>query len=104
MASRTVVELSSRSERNNSSHAREGLLPNKRNKAEESIFHSLAKEGWTRPQENIAKQPCWERTGWFVQTTDNRWLERIFLTAARYRACASRPSARANVALRNLLD
>ena len=64
----------------------------------------LFKEGWTRPQENIAKPPLWERTGWLVQTTANRWLEPTFLKAARYRACASRPSARANVASRNLLD
>src|SRR4029079_2494918 len=68
-----------------------GLLLNDKNTVEESIFPSLAKEGWTRPQENIAKQPCWERTGWFVQTTDNRWLDR------------TTPSARAKFASRNLL-
>src|SRR6476646_7750684 len=61
-------------------------------KVDTKRFPSLAKEGWTRPQENIAKPPCWERTGWLVQTTDNRWLE------------PTTPSARANVASRNLLD
>src|SRR6185369_11466851 len=55
-------------------------------------------------KKNIAKHSLWERTGWFVQTTDNRWLEPTTLDAARYRACASRPSARVNVASRNLLD
>jgi len=44
-----------------------GLLPNKRNTVEERIFPSLDKEGWTRPQENIAKRPYWERTGWFYE-------------------------------------
>jgi hypothetical protein len=48
-------------------------------------------KGWPQPQENIAKQPYWERTAWFVQTTDNRWLER------------TTRSARANVASRNFL-
>src|SRR5437867_1606488 len=68
------------------------MLLNTRNTVQEKLFPSLDKEGWTRPQENIAKRPCWERTGWFVQTTDNRWLE------------PTTPSARAKVASRNLLD
>src|SRR5437867_12888600 len=68
------------------------MLLNTRNTVQEKLFPSLDKEGWTRPQENIATHPCWERTGWFVQTTDNRWLE------------PTTPSARANVASRNLLD
>src|SRR5437867_6598821 len=68
------------------------MLLNTRNTVQEKLFPSLAKEGWTRPQENVAKPPYWERTGWFVQTTDNRWLER------------TTPSRRANVASRNLLD
>src|SRR5206468_2780827 len=59
---------------------------------EEKEFPSLDKEGRTRPQENIAKPPLWERTGWLVQTTDNWWLE------------PTTPSARANEASRNLLD
>src|SRR6185369_3713271 len=42
-------------------------------------------------KKNIAKPLCWERTGWLVQTTDNRWLEPT-------------PSARAEVASRNFLD
>src|SRR5437867_4248936 len=68
------------------------MLPNMRNTVQEKLFPSLDKEGWTRPQENIAKPPLWERTGWFVQTTDNRWLE------------PTTPSTRANVASRNLPD
>src|SRR5689334_2365812 len=54
---------------------------------------SLDKEGWTRPQKNIAKPPCWERTGWFVQLPitgglnepprlrELMWLREIFLIA-----------------------
>src|SRR6476620_10094026 len=80
-----------------------GAVAQRRNTSEERKFPSLDKEGWTRPQENVAKQPCWERPGWFVQTTDNRWLERT-LDAARCRACAPRPSARAMVASRHFLD
>src|SRR5881628_2412930 len=68
------------------------FVRNVRGTVEEKVFPSLDKEGWTRPQENIAKPPCWERTGWLVQTTDNRWLE------------PTTPSARADVASRNLLD
>src|SRR5882724_10756479 len=67
------------------------MLLKMRNTIQKKLFPSLDKEGWTRPQENIAKPPCWERTGWLVQTTDNRWLE------------PTTPSARANVASRNLL-
>ena len=74
-----------------------GLLLNAGNTIKESRFPSLDKEGWTRPQENIAKPPLWERTGWLVQITDNRWLEPTTLDAAR-------SSGRANVASRNLLD
>src|SRR6476646_7662447 len=71
---------------------REGPLLNVRDTVEEKVFPSLDKEGWPRPQENIAKPPLRERTGWFVQTTDNRRLE------------PTTPSARANEASRNLLD
>src|SRR5437870_1476010 len=68
-------------------------------------FPSLEKEGWTRPQEKYREATFFgERTGWFVQLPINRWLEPTTLDAARCRACASPPSARANVASRNLLD
>src|SRR5438046_10292727 len=47
----------------------------------------LFKEGWTRPKENIAKPPQPERTGWLNRRNSTT------LKAARYRACAPRPSA-----------
>ena len=68
-------------------------LRNMRIKVEEKLFPSLEKEGWTRPQENIAKPPCWERTGWFVELPiigglnqpprlrELMWLREIFLIA-----------------------
>jgi hypothetical protein len=36
-------------------------------KRQARILPSLDKEGWPRPQENVAKHPYWERTEWFVQ-------------------------------------
>src|SRR6266850_8457853 len=71
---------------------------------EDRIFPSLDKEGWPRPQEKCREASSLGADGVVRSTSDYRWLEPIFLDAARCRACASRPSARANVASRNLLD
>ena len=51
------------------SHGRRRLLPHGTVAArcQWSKVPSLAKEGWTRHQENAAKPPLMERTGWFVQ-------------------------------------
>src|SRR5262249_9732845 len=52
-------------------------------------FPSSAEEGWTRPLENIAKQPCWSGRGggakeFTAQTPPsarNQWLRNFFLVA-----------------------
>src|SRR5262245_3391480 len=60
-------------------------------KSERRGLPSLAKEGWPRHQENGAKPPLMERTGWLVHLPINRWLER------------TAPSAPAKEASRNFL-
>src|SRR5689334_15502095 len=81
-----------------------GCCPTRGTQSRRAYSPPWLRRGGRDLKKNIAKQPCWERTGWFVQTTDNGWLEPTTLDAARWRACAARPSARANVASRNLLD
>src|SRR5262245_51214965 len=43
------------------------LMPNVLPNVSGAPLPSLAKEGWTRHKENVAKPPLKERTGWFVQ-------------------------------------
>src|SRR5262249_25015510 len=69
------------------SHGRKGLLPN----AEVGNFPLLSEEGWTRPQQNIAKPPLWSGRGG-DQIPQN--LLRLNTT----------PSARAEDASRRFLD
>src|SRR5438105_3659371 len=57
----------------------------------------LSKEGWMRPQENSAKRPLNGADGVVVSRLRRRATT---LKAARYRACAARPSAPANEASR----
>src|SRR5262245_57053793 len=68
-----------------------------------STFPSSAEEGLLRGQQKGAKPPCSAQTGWCWSTTDY-FLTSTILEAARYRACAPRPSARAGVAAQYFFD
>src|SRR5690349_8032024 len=53
----------------------------RRKKVEESCSPPWLRRGGRDLKKNIAQPPCWERTGWLVQTTDYRWLEPTTLDA-----------------------
>src|SRR5215475_8976637 len=70
----------------------------------------LTEEGWTRHQEEVAKPPLMERTGWsgmepFLKNAFRNTSSTLTtINASPYRARASRPSAPAAVASHLFLD
>ena len=50
-------------------------------------FPLLCEEGWTRPQQNIAKPPLWSGRGGDQIPQNFVEVEHHLLLAARYRAC-----------------
>src|SRR5262249_40895634 len=50
-------------------------------------FPLLSEEGWTRPQQNIAKPPLWSGRGGDQIPQNFVDVEHHLLVAARYRAC-----------------